>query len=169
MASRVRCRRCADGVAHTFPHGANAYREHRCRCDVCTEDHRLECWRYNQRAGLALRRERYNPQKRQADYLADIDRISERNREYAKRNRERMSQTQRAWWERNPGAKAAAYKRRMAKRGGVVAANNRKAWTAEADSVVMSNQSVLEIAHHLGRTYASVESRRRQLRKEQAA
>lgn len=162
---RVRCRRCADGLPHDFPHGANSYREHGCRCDICRSANTAAARAYNKRIGNERKRERYDPvMRRERYYYADIDRIAARNRAYFHRNKDRLSLLAKAWRDRNPGACEAAYNRRMQKRKRVHVTRWHTAWTQEEDRIAMSNRGVLEIAHILGRSYSAVEGRRRALR-----
>lgn len=148
------CKRCREGIPHAWDHGsANGYNYHRCRCPKCR----------GFKAGDA-----------RARYRADAAHAAERMRRYRHENPEKVSawpsvrnggRSTTLWKKRNEAAVSASDTRRR-ERVSRIPVTHSWFWTTDEDEFLLSHPgTLLEAAHHLGRSYSAVMHRHARLRR----
>jgi len=138
------CAKCAGGQpCPTLKHGTKVgYGYHRCRCPKCLE----------QKRGY---------------YERNRDQIREYARDYRKHNRERIAEQERDHRERNREYLQRRDARKRQRRKRIPSPRNGQRWTPAEDAIVMRDDIWLtEACYMIGRSYSSVATRRRKLRRE---
>lgn len=191
--ARYQCPNCAAGEPHAFKHGVSGYSNHHCRCDTC-----VDACNAARRAQYARRADHYRAVKRAREERNPGDAAARVHRSYIKHRQRRLAAAA-DYRERNKGAmrayelarsqlpevkqaRAEAYQRdkpyeqkqrqrRDAKRDAAIPVTRRyKPWTPIEDLTILRGDiSLTEMAFLLGRSYAAVQVRRSNLRRQRAA